>query len=77
MLSDLEYYELYKSGRFELYQKASMRHLSDSSRQTRSFSPNRFAKDVSDWIARLNIRYPVKQEEEKLLKSNHRQKSHA
>lgn len=74
MLSDLEYYQLYKSGRFELYQKASMRRLSDSSRQVRSFSLNRFAKDVSDWIAH---RYPVKQQEEKLLKPNHRQKSHA
>ena len=76
MLSDLEYYKVYKYRQTELEQKASLQKLADSSKPNKSFSISRVVEDLSNWITHLNMEYPEKQEE-KRLRSNYRQKSHA
>lgn len=76
MLSDLEYYKVYKYRQIELEQKASLQKLADNSRQNKTFSISRAVEDLSNWITYLNMEYPEKQVE-KRLRSNYRQKSHA
>lgn len=76
MLSDLEYYKVYKYRQIELEQKASLQKLADNSRQNKTFSISRAVEDLSNWITYLNMEYPEKQVE-KRLRSNYKQKSHA